>query len=300
MNPVSFDGRVAIITGAGGALGRTYAVELARRGASVVVNDLGAGPDGSGGATGPADEVVRAIRDAGGSAVSNYDSVDTREGGEAIVKAAVDAFGGVDIVINNAGTVRDRSFANLSDEDVRSIIDVHLLGAFHVTQPAFRLMKERGYGRLLFTSSGAGLFGNFGQANYAAAKMGLVGLSNVLAEEGRRYGITSNVIAPVARSRHTLSVLGEIADVFDPELVMPLALLLVAEETDLTHEVFSVGGGRYARVFVGVAEGWIAARGVTPTLEDVRDQLAAIRDPKDHIVPSSVADETQFLDKLLR
>ena len=298
MDPVTFDRRVAIVTGAGGALGRTYALELARRGASVVVNDLGASADGSGVAKGPADAVVDEIQRAGGSAVANYDSVSTAEGGDAIVRAALDAFGGVDIVINNAGTVRDRSFAKLSAEDVRSIVDVHLLGAFHVSQPAFRVMKEQGYGRFLFTTSGAGLFGNFGQANYAAAKMGLVGLSNVLAVEGERYRITSNVIAPVAKSRHTMDILGEDADVFDPQLVTPLALVLVSEPNSVTHEVFSVGGGRYARAFVGVTPGWIADRGVHPTLEDVRDHLDEIRRPTDFIVPSSVADELQFLEKL--
>lgn len=193
---IGFDNQVAIVTGAGGGLGRAYALELARRGARVVVNDLGGRPDGTRGGSDAADSTVAEIIAKGGEAVANYDSVGTPAGGEAIVRSAVDAFGTVDVVINNAGILRDKSFANVELSDVDAVIDVHLRGAFHVTQPAFRVMKEKGYGRLLFTSSAAGLFGNFGQANYGAAKMGLVGLSNVLASRAR-----STASAPTSSPR---------------------------------------------------------------------------------------------------
>ncbi len=180
---ITFDGRVAVITGAGGGLGREYALELARRGARVVVNDLGGAMDGTGASSSAADVVVDEIKAAGGEAVANSDSVSSREGGESIIATALDAFGTVDIVVNNAGILRDRSFANMTLDEVDSVIDVHLRGGFHVAHPAFKVMKEKGYGRFVHASSASGLFGNFGQANYGAAKAGLAGLSNVLAVE---------------------------------------------------------------------------------------------------------------------
>src|SRR5580698_6879833 len=189
MAEITFDGRVAVVTGAGGGLGRTYALEIARRGGKVVVNDLGGSVDGQGGDDAAAQKVVDEIKAAGGEAVPSYASVSTPEGGESIVKTAVDSFGKVDVVINNAGILRDKSFAKLTWEDLDAVLDVHLKGAFYVSQPAFKIMKDNGYGRFVFTSSNAGVFGNFGQANYAAAKMGLVGLSNVLAIEGAKAGI---------------------------------------------------------------------------------------------------------------
>jgi len=192
-------GRVAVVTGSGGGLGKTYAMELARRGARVVVNDLGGSVDGTGASPSAADAVVADIRAAGGEAVANYDSVSSPEGGAAIIQSAVDAFGTVDIVVNNAGILRDKSFANMTMDEVESVLDVHLKGSFYVTSPAFKIMKERGYGRLVFTSSGSGLFGNFGQANYGAAKAGMVGLMNVLSIEGAKYDIRANAIAPMAR-----------------------------------------------------------------------------------------------------
>ena len=191
------------------------------------------------------------------------------------------------------------AFVNLEVDDLRAILEVHLFGAFHVTQPAFRVMKERGYGRILNTSSGAGVWGNFGQANYAAAKMGLVGLTNVLAVEGAKYGITANAIAPIAKSRLTIDLLGPMADGLAPELVMPLALFLVSEACELSHEVFSVGGGRFARAFVGLAPGWTAGKGVEATLEDVRDHLGEIRAEEGYIVPMSANDELALLAKAL-
>ena len=296
---IEFDGRVAIITGAGGGLGKTYALELGRRGAKVVVNDLGGNPDGTGGAASPADATVEEIKAAGGEAVANYDSVATPEGGAAITQTALDAFGTVDIVINNAGILRDKSFANLPVPDIQAVIDVHLLGAFYVTQPAFRVMKEKGYGRLLFTSSSAGVFGNFGQTNYGAAKMGLVGMSNVLALEGAKANIKSNVIAPIAKSRLTEDILGPLADVVDPHLVTPLSLYLVSEACQLTHEVFSVGGGKYSRVFVGETPGWFAGKGEQPTVEDIAEHIDEIRGEDGYTVPGSANDDIALLLKAL-
>ena len=296
---IGFDGRVAIVTGAGGGLGRTYALELGRRGAKVVVNDLGGNPDGTGAAGGPADTTVAEITAAGGEAVANYDSVATPQGGAAITQAALDAFGTVDIVINNAGILRDKSFANLAVADLQAVIDVHLLGAFYVTQPAFRVMKEKGYGRLLFTSSAAGVFGNFGQTNYGAAKMGLVGLSNVLALEGAKTGIHSNVVAPIARSRLTEELLGPLASAVEPDLVMPLSLYLVSEACELTHEIFSVGGGKYSRVFIGETPGWFAGKGVTPTVEDIAEHIGDIRAEEGYTVPGGANDDIRLLLKAL-
>jgi NAD(P)-dependent dehydrogenase (short-subunit alcohol dehydrogenase family) len=292
---VEFDGRVAIVTGAGGGLGKCYALELGRRGAKVVVNDLGGNPDGTGSAGGPADTTVAEITEAGGEAVANYDSVATPEGGAAITQTALDAFGTVDIVINNAGILRDKSFANLEGKDLQAVIDVHLLGAFYVTQPAFRVMKEKGYGRLLFTSSAAGVFGNFGQANYGSAKMGLVGLSNVLAIEGAKAGIRSNVIAPIAKSRLTEELLGPLADLVEPELVMPLSLYLVSEACELTHEIFSVGGGKYSRVFIAESPGWFAGKGSQPTVEDIAAHIDEIRGEDGYTVPGSANDDIRLL-----
>ena len=238
--PITFDGRVAVITGAGGGLGKEYALELARRGARVVVNDLGGAVDGSGSSHGTADTVVDEIRDGGGEAVASYDSVATREGGAAIVQTAVDVFGSVDIVINNAGILRDKSFANMTLDEVEAVLDVHLKGAFFVSHPAFKVMKELGYGRFVHTTSASGLFGNFGQTNYGAAKAGLVGLSNVLAIEGAKYNIKSNAVAPTARTRMTEDILGPFAEMFDPRQVMPMVVYLCSEQNELTHEIFSV------------------------------------------------------------
>jgi len=297
MTDIRFDGRVAVITGAGGGLGKTYALELARRGAHVVVNDLGGAADGSGKSSSMADVTVNEIVAAGGQAVASYDSVATPQGGEAIIKSALDAFGRVDIVINNAGILRDKSFVKLEPQDLELVLDVHLKGAFYVSQPAFRAMKEQNYGRFLFTASAAGIFGNFGQSNYGAAKMGLVGLSNVLAVEGAKNNIKSNVIAPIAKTRLTENLLGPLANSLEPTTVTPLACYLVSEACDLTHEVFSVGGGRFARIFVGLAPGWFAGKGKAVSLEDVREHLGQIMDEKDYIVPKSIGDEMRVIAK---
>ena len=211
-NQLGYDGKVVIITGAGGGLGRQHALLMASRGALIVVNDLGGAVDGSGPtsdtAKGAAERVVDEIKAAGGEAVADTNSVATPEGGKAIVKTAVDAFGKVDVVINNAGILRDKAFHNLEPAMTEAVFDVHLRGAFHVTQPAWQIMREQGYGRIVSTSSAAGVFGNFGQANYGAAKMGLVGFTRVLAVEGAKYNIKANAIAPLALTRMTEDLLG--------------------------------------------------------------------------------------------
>jgi NAD(P)-dependent dehydrogenase (short-subunit alcohol dehydrogenase family) len=296
--PITFDGRVAVVTGAGGGLGKEYALELARRGARVVVNDLGGAVDGSGSSQNAADVVVDEIQEAGGDAAANYDSVATVEGGAAIIQTALDAFGTVDIVINNAGILRDRSFANMTFDEVNAVLDVHLRGAFHVSQPAFKVMKERGYGRFVHISSASGIFGNFGQANYGAAKAGLIGLSNVLAIEGTKYNIKSNAVAPTAYTRMTEELLGSMADMFDPRQVAPLVIYLASEQNELTHEVFTVGGGRYARVFIGTNAGWFSGRGVVPTVEEVVDHIDEIRDISEFTVPGSINEELMILAQL--
>jgi NAD(P)-dependent dehydrogenase (short-subunit alcohol dehydrogenase family) len=299
MAEITFDGRVAVVTGAGGGLGRTYALELARRGAKVVVNDLGGSVDGTGGEHAAAQKVVDEIKAAGGEATPNYDSVSTPEGGENIIKTAVDAYGKVDVVINNAGILRDKSFAKLTWEDLDAVLDVHLKGAFYVSQPAFKVMKDNGYGRFVFTASNAGVFGNFGQTNYGAAKMGLVGLSNIIAIEGEKAGIKSNVLCPVAATRMTMELLGDFASQLEPELVTPLVTYLASEACDKTHEIFSAAGGRYARVFVGLAPGWYGGKGHVPSAEDVLDNIDQIEKQDGYIVPGSVGDELGALVSVL-
>ena len=300
MSEIRFDGRVAVITGAGGGLGKTYALEMARRGASIVVNDLGGAADGTGGGSSMADETVKEITEAGGAAVANYDSVATPEGGKAIIQTALDNFGKVDILVNNAGILRDKSFLKLEPENLDAVIDVHLRGAFFVTQPAFASMKDNGYGRIVMASSGAGIFGNFGQANYGAAKMGLVGLMNVLAVEGAKNNIKVNTIAPIAKTRLTEQLLGGMADALDPNFVTPLVTYLCSEKCELTHEIFDVGGGRYARIFVGMAKGWVAPKGSIPSADDIFDHIDVIRDREGYTIPESIADETKAVIEALK
>jgi NAD(P)-dependent dehydrogenase (short-subunit alcohol dehydrogenase family) len=296
MADLGFDGRVAIITGAGGGLGRSHALELARRGALIVVNDLGGSVDGRGGSHTAAQQVVDEIKAAGGEAVANYDSVATPEGGQAIVQTALDAFGKVDIIINNAGILRDTSFKNMTKDQVEPVLDVHLKGAFFVTQPAWQLMRDQGYGRIVNTSSGAGVFGNFGQTNYGAAKMGLVGLTRVLAVEGAKNNIKVNAIAPVAKTRMTEELLGPVADKLGPEFVTPVVTYLVHESCPVSGEVYSVGGGRVARVFIGVTPGYTDHE-LTP--ESVRDHFDQIRDETDYAVPANLNEEMGLALKAL-
>jgi NAD(P)-dependent dehydrogenase (short-subunit alcohol dehydrogenase family) len=294
MADLGFDGQVAIVTGAGNGLGRAHALLLAARGAQVVVNDLGGSVDGAGASAGPAVAVAREIEDAGGVALANTDSVATPEGGRALVVAALEAFGRLDIVVNNAGILRDRAFHNLRPDDLDLVLDVHLRGSFFVTVPAWRVMREAGYGRVVFTSSASGILGNFGQANYGAAKMGVVGMTRVLAIEGGPHGIRVNAIAPMARTRMTDGLLGDMHDWLDPELVAPVAAWLAHERCSVTGEVFTVGGGRVGRVFVGVTPGFFKP---DLTIEDVDAHLDEIRDEAGYVVPADSMGELPLLAK---
>lgn len=293
---LGFDGKVAIITGAGGGLGRQHALLMASRGALVVVNDLGGALDGTGSNKGAADKVVDEIKALGGEAVADTNSVATADGGEAIVQSALDAFGTVDIVINNAGILRDKAFHNMDESLIDPVFDVHLKGAFNVTGPAFRVMREKGYGRVISTSSAAGVFGNFGQANYGAAKMGLVGFTRVLAVEGARFNIAANAIAPIALTRMTEDLLGDLGEKLQPDYVAPLVTFLAHESCDATGRVFSVGGGRVAEVFIGECQGFTDAN-LSP--ESVRDNWSTICDRDGYAVPAQIAEETKmFVDAL--
>ena len=289
---VDFQDRVAIVTGAGGGLGREHALLLAARGASVVVNDLGGSVSGEGSSASAADAVVSEIEAAGGVAIADHSSVADPEGGAAIVERALDAFGKVDIVINNAGILRDKSFANMSPDLLHPVLDVHLRGAFYVTRPAFAHMKEQGYGRVLFTSSGSGIIGNFGQANYGAAKMGLIGLMNVLKIEGAKYGIKVNAVAPIAHTRMTEGLFDGIVELFSPSQVSPAVAYLVAEECELTGEIWSVGGGSVSRFFIGLTEGYFKhPDDGALTIEDIASHINDIRREIDYMVPFSSRDE---------
>jgi NAD(P)-dependent dehydrogenase (short-subunit alcohol dehydrogenase family) len=291
MSELGFDGKVALITGAGGGLGRQHALLLAARGALVVVNDLGGAVDGTGSDVGAAQRVVDEIKAAGGDAAADTNSVATREGGEAIVQTALDAFGRIDIVVNNAGILRDKSFGNMTPEMVDAVLDVHLRGAFHVTQPAWQHLREQGYGRIVSTSSASGLFGNFGQANYGAAKMGLVGFTRVLAVEGAKYNIKANAVAPLALTRMTEPLLGPLGAKVAPEFVSPLVCYLAHDSCEATGRVFSAGGGRIAEVFIAETKGWYSPE-LSP--EAVAEHWGEITDREDYAVPANTPEETSL------
>jgi NAD(P)-dependent dehydrogenase (short-subunit alcohol dehydrogenase family) len=297
MSDIGYDGRVAIVTGGGGGLGRQHALLLASRGARVVVNDLGGSVSGEGADLGPAEKVAEEIRAAGGEAVSDGHSVSTPDGGQAVVQTALDTFGQIDIVVNNAGILRDKTFHNLTPDLLNPVLDVHLKGAFYVTQPAWVKMREQGYGRVINTASQSGVLGNFGQSNYGAAKMGLVGLTRVLALEGAKYNIKVNAIAPIARTRMTEDIMGALADSLDPELVSPVVAWLASEDCSVTGEVFTVAAGRVARFFVGMTKGYFNPK---LTVEDVRDHLDQIRDESGYLVPASSNEENSFLFSMLK
>ena len=298
MGDVNFENKTVVVTGAGNGLGKAYALEFANRGANVVVNDIGGSVNGEGSENAPADIVVKEIIDNGGSAVANYDSVATKSGGESIIQSALSEFGGIHAVVNNAGILRDKSFAKMEEEDLNAIIDVHLKGTFFVCQPAFVQMKEQGFGRFVNVSSPSGLFGNFGQLNYGAAKMGIVGLTNVLAIEGAKYNIKANVIAPNAATRMTESLFGEdMANMLTVDNITPLVVFLASEQCDITHEIFSAGGGRFSRVGISTDVGYFNPKA---RAEDIFENIEKIRDLSNSIYPTSLADELPLFTEAMK
>jgi len=299
---IDFNEQAVVVTGAGRGLGRLYAMEFARRGAQVVVNDLGGSVDGAGADSSVADEVVAEIQVEGGVAVASYDSVETPEGGEAIVTCALDHFGRIDAVVSNAGIFRTPSFDELSPEEWRQMLRVHLDGAFHLSQPAFRIMKAQGYGRFVFISSSAGLFGQPNSAHYAAAKAGTVGLTNVIAIEGQPHGILANAVLPFGYSRMVTSTLGDeeaealreasgFMRAIEPELVVPMVVFLASRVCEFTHHNYSACAGRFSRVFVGLGSGWVADVGSRPSADDIASHLPEVSATEPFIIPTSIFDE---------
>lgn len=281
---IRFDGRVALVTGAGAGLGRAHALLLAARGAKVVVNDFGGTVDGAGGSARAADRVVEEIRAAGGQAAANYASVSDRAGAESIVQTALDQFGRIDIVVNNAGIIRDRSFAKMTLDDFELVLNVHLLGTVYVTKAAWPHLLAQGYGRVIVTTSGSGLVGNFGQTNYSAAKAGMIGFMNNLKIEGAKANVKVNAISPVAETRMTQGLNApDLQDILRPEQVSPAVAWLASEACDVTGEIIAAGGGYFARVKLVKATGSVidGARGRTVTIEDFAENKAHIFDLTD-------------------
>jgi NAD(P)-dependent dehydrogenase (short-subunit alcohol dehydrogenase family) len=296
---IDFTGQVAIVTGAGRGLGRLYTIELARRGAAVVVNDLGGSMHGDGADTSIADAVVEEIERAGGVAAASHDSVDSPEGGEAIVRTAIDRFGRLDAVVSNAGIFNSVAFEDLSPDDWRRMLSVHLDGGFYLSQPAYREMKAAGYGRFVFISSSGGMFGQPLEAHYAAAKAGLVGLANVIAIEGAQHGILANTVLPFGFSRMVTETVGDpkaleetgFLKIIQPELVVPIVAFLASRACEFTHQNYSACAGRFARVFVGLGEGWLAEAGSNPTADDVAAHLSEVSATEPFTVPGSIFEE---------
>ena len=269
--------RVVVVTGAGGGLGREYALTLAREGACVVVNDLGGARDGTGAGHNMADQVVEEIKAAGGRAVANYDSVAEPEGGENIVKTALEAFGKIDGVISNAGILRDGTFHKMTAEQWDIVLKVHLYGGYNVIRAAWPHFREQSFGRVVVATSTSGLFGNFGQANYGAAKLGLVGLINTLAQEGAKYNIKLNAIAPIAATRMTQDIVPpEVFAKLSPEYVAPVVAYLMTEELPDTDSIFIVGGGKVQRTALFQNEGVTFT--APPSVDDVAARWSEIDD----------------------
>lgn len=296
---IEFTGQAVIVTGAGRGLGRLYAIELGRRGASVVVNDLGGSMHGSGADPNVADQVVAEIVRAGGIAVASHDSVDSPEGGAAIVRTAVESFGRLDAVVSNAGIFNSAALEELSADDWRQMIGVHLDGAFYLSQPAYRVMKSQDYGRFVFISSSGGMFGQPLEAHYAAAKAGLVGLANVIAIEGAAHGIRANTVLPFGYSRMVTETVGDpkaleetgFLKVIRPELVVPIVIFLASRACELSHHNYSACAGRFARVFVGLGDGWLAEADSDPTADEIASHLSEISATEPFSVPASIFEE---------
>ena len=295
---ISFEGRVAIVTGAGGGLGRAYALELARRGAKVVVNDLGAARDGSG-TSDAAERVAAEIGAAGGTAMANGSSVTDFEQVSAMVAKAKEAWGGVHILINHAGILRDKSFAKMSVDDFRLVVDVHLIGSANCTKAVWDTMREQAYGRILMTSSSTGLYGNFGQANYGAAKLGLLGLAKTLALEGAKYNVRVNTIAPTAATRMTEDIFPpEMIAAFNPENVVPDALFLVSEDSP-NNAIVGAGAGVVQAAYVTLTPGVALPEGER-TPEAVAANWERIADRTMEIVPQSGSDQAMLILRTLQ
>jgi len=307
MAEIRFDDQVAIVTGAGRGLGREHALLLASRGARVVVNDVGSSVTGDGTDYSAAESVAAEIRTKGGEAIANVDSVATADGGAAIVQAAVDAWGRVDIVINNAGFVDDANFDDMTAHRFEPLIDVHLKGAFFVTRPAWKVMRERGFGRIVNTTSSAGILGSPRMSNYGSAKTGLIGFTRVLAAEGAELGIKVNAVAPIANTRmlqRSMASVAELADAealasaqdlmqpffdkIDPALVAPVVAFLAHHDCPVTGEFYTVGAGQVSRFFIGRTRGY---HNPALSLEDVAANLDAIRDETGYTVPAGPGDE---------
>jgi NAD(P)-dependent dehydrogenase (short-subunit alcohol dehydrogenase family) len=296
---IDFEGQAVVVTGAGRGMGRLYALELAARGASVVVNDLGSTMGGDGADAKVADAVVEEIRTAGGTALASYDTVDTPEGGTAIVDAALSRFGRLDAVVSNAGIFHTAPFDELTVDEWRRMLRVHLDGAFYLSQPAYRAMKASGGGRFVFIASSAGFFGQPNSAHYAAAKAGTMGLANVIAIEGAEHGILANCVLPFGYSRMVWELVGERDEIepepgflhaIEPELVVPIVVYLASRSCQLTHHNFSACAGRFARAFAGLGEGWVADT-PSPTVDDIAAHLEQIASPDPHVIPGSIIDE---------
>jgi NAD(P)-dependent dehydrogenase (short-subunit alcohol dehydrogenase family) len=286
---IAFDQDVVIITGAGRGLGRSHALLMAGLGARVVVNDIGGATDGTGADAGAAAEVVRQIEAAGGTALASTADGSTVDGASSIVSSALDAFGRVDAVVANAGILRDKSFHNLSDADFFAVVNVHLAGTVRICHAAYGHMREQRHGRIVTTTSGSGLFGNFGQTSYAAAKMGIVGFTRSLAIEGAKHGVLANSIAPSAMTRMTESLLPEgKGDRLRPEFISPLVAYLCHRACEATGQIISVGAGRFARVRIGVAPGVTTE---DPTVDFVADNLDRILSEEDQLFPGNVFEE---------
>jgi NAD(P)-dependent dehydrogenase (short-subunit alcohol dehydrogenase family) len=295
---ISFEGRVAIVTGAGGGLGRAYALELARRGAKVVVNDLGGARDGSGSSDAAA-LVVEEIEAAGGAAMASRASVTDLAEVEAMVAEARERWGGVHVLINNAGILRDKSFAKMEMDDFRAVLDVHLVGSANCTKAVWDSMREQNYGRILMTSSSTGLYGNFGQANYGAAKLGLVGLARTLALEGAKYDVRVNSLAPTAATRMTEDLFPPaMLAAFNPDNVVPAALFLVSQDAP-NGAILGAGGGVVQAAYVTLTPGYALPEG-SRTPEEVAAHWAEIASREGEIVPQSGAEQAMTILKTLQ
>jgi NAD(P)-dependent dehydrogenase (short-subunit alcohol dehydrogenase family) len=315
MDEMRFDEQVAVITGAGRGLGKQYALLLAERGTRIVVNDLGGSVTGEGAGQGAAHETAREINDQGGVAVADLNSVVTPEGGQAIIDTALETWGRIDILVNNAGTVNDSAFDDMTDARLSPLLDVHLKGAFFVTRPAWRVMRQREYGRVINTCSAAGILGAERMSNYGAAKTGLIGLTRILAAEGADSNIKVNAIAPIAATRMLDYSMSNVAELDDPVaaaeadevmrpfldrlhpgLVAPVVAFLAHADCPVSGEIFTVGAGHVSRFFIGRTAGYY-----NPTLsvEDVRTHFDEIRDETNYTVPAGPADEMAELFKAI-